>query len=486
MHAEEGLERRIVTVLFADLVGFTTLSERLDAEDVATIQDRYFAAVRDTIGRYGGRLEKFIGDAAMAAFGVPIARDDDAERAVRAGLALVHAVQDLGAQLGIEEDVLHLRVGINTGEAVVAISGTDEGRITGDTVNTAARFQTAAPPDGVLIGETTALAVGDIAELGEQQRLELKGKSKPVGARLVAGFRSEPSREQAMGALRAPTIGRATELDKLSRAIDRAAGGATERWVVVAPPGVGKTRVLREVASSAAARSDLVIWRSRARPGSVSPFDAIAGLLLSAIGSDGAQIAEAADIEQRLVARGMAAARASVVAGVCSSLLFPHGADGNVRQTTDDRDALFAAWLDGLDALAGDSTQVWLVEDVHWAGGDVLAFVDLAGSRSSRAGRLIVATARPSLLESHVEWATDEVDRGRNVLRLATLQPASAHELIAALVGEALPTELVERIVERSDGNCLFIEELLRTWVSVGTLVQDDSGRWRLSVPAEE
>ncbi|HEY5520824.1 MAG TPA: adenylate/guanylate cyclase domain-containing protein [Candidatus Limnocylindrales bacterium] len=111
MHAEEGLERRIVTVLFADLVGFTTLSERLDAEDVATIQDRYFAAVRDTIGRYGGRLEKFIGDAAMAAFGVPIARDDDAERAVRAGLALVHAVQDLGAQLGIEEDVLHLSGG---------------------------------------------------------------------------------------------------------------------------------------------------------------------------------------------------------------------------------------------------------------------------------------------------------------------------------------------------------------------------------------
>ncbi len=242
MRAEDAFERRIVTVLFADLVGFTTLSEQLDAEDVAGIQDRYFAAVRETVGRYGGRLEKFIGDAAMAVFGVPVGRDDDAQRAVRAGLALVHAVQDLGAQLGLDDDALRLRVGINSGEAVVAAAGQDEGRVTGDTVNTAARLQTAAPPGGVLIGEVTALAVADVADLGEQQRLELKGKAERVVAYLVSGLRPEPSREQAMGALRAPTVGRAAELAELTtrvgedtRRISRAlAGGRAARGRQVA------------------------------------------------------------------------------------------------------------------------------------------------------------------------------------------------------------------------------------------------------------
>ncbi|MBA2255489.1 MAG: adenylate/guanylate cyclase domain-containing protein, partial [Chloroflexi bacterium] len=238
MDAQELVERRIVTVLFADLVGFTTLSEQFDAEDVAAIQDSYFAMVRETIGRYGGRLEKFIGDAAMAVFGVPRSRDDDATRAVRAGLALVHGIQQLGASLGLDEDALRLRVGVNTGEAVIAAAGPDEGRVTGDTVNTAARLQTAAPPGGVLVGETTALAVADVADSEPVAPLELKGKAEPTPAHLVTGFRAEPSREQAMGALRAPTLGRETELARLQAAHRRATQALVERWLIVAPPGV--------------------------------------------------------------------------------------------------------------------------------------------------------------------------------------------------------------------------------------------------------
>src|SRR3990170_3573556 len=160
-----AMERRIVTVLFADLVGFTPLSERLDAEDVATIQDAYFAAVRETIRRYGGSLEKFIGDAAMAVFGVPRTREDDAERAVRAGLALAAAVEALGGWVGLDEGRLRLRVGINTGEVAYAATGPDEGRVTGDTVNTAARLQAAAPEGGVLLGEGTAFAVAGVVEV---------------------------------------------------------------------------------------------------------------------------------------------------------------------------------------------------------------------------------------------------------------------------------------------------------------------------------
>ncbi len=169
-------ERRIVSVLFADLVGFTSLGELLDPEDVAAIQDRYFAAVRQAVERYGGRLEKFIGDAAMAAFGVPRTLDDDAERAVRCGLAIVAAVERLDAELDLEPGVIAVRVGVATGEVVHAEAGPDAGRVTGDTVNLAARLQTAAAPAGVLISEATALAVEEVVELGPPLGARAQGK----------------------------------------------------------------------------------------------------------------------------------------------------------------------------------------------------------------------------------------------------------------------------------------------------------------------
>ena len=183
--------------------------------------------------------------------------------------------------------------------------------------------------------------------------------------------------------------------------------------------------------------------------------------------------------------------RAGVVVDACLSVVWPPAVAVTDAKPTEDRDALFAAWLEGLDALAGAATQVWLVEDVHWAGGDVLAFLEFAATQprstqeGRRTGRLIIATARPSLLETSPDWATDDPDKARHTLHLPALEPTDAGALVHALVGNALPAELVERIVERSDGNCLFIEELLRTWVSVGTLV-NDSGSWRLTVPMEE
>ena len=224
---EVAVERRIVTVLFCDLVGFTSLSEALDAEDVATIQDAYFAMVRETVGRYGGRLEKFIGDAAMAVFGLPRARDGDVERAVKAGLAIVGGIQQIGARLGLDDSALRVRVGVNTGEAVTADGGPDSGRVTGDTVNTAARLQTAAEPMTVYVGEATALAVADVADLESAGGLELKGKAEPVPAWIVRGIRAEASRERAMGALRAPTLGREAELAELRAAWHRVAEEAS-------------------------------------------------------------------------------------------------------------------------------------------------------------------------------------------------------------------------------------------------------------------
>src|SRR5438067_602689 len=243
MATERAVERRVVTVLFADLVGFTSLSEELDAEDVTLVQDAYFDVVRETVARHGGQLEKFVGDAAMAVFGAPRGRDADGGRAGRAGLALGAAVQRVGAGLGLEPGALRLRVGVASGETVYGEASSERGPVTGDVVNVAARLQAAGEPETVTIGEATALAVADAIELERLPPLELKGKSEPVPAWRAVGVYAERSRERALGGLRSPTLGRDVEVAHL-----RSLVGSTARVTVVAPPGVGKTRLLDELA----------------------------------------------------------------------------------------------------------------------------------------------------------------------------------------------------------------------------------------------
>lgn len=486
-----SIERRIVTILFADLVGFTSLSERLDAEDVSTVQNGYFSAVRETIARYSGQLEKFIGDAAMAVFGIPRTRDDDAERAVRAALALVGAIEQLGPRLGLEATDLRLRVGVNTGEVVLAQDASGAWRVTGDAVNVAARFQAAAPPGGVVLGETTCLAVADAVDIEPMGTLELKGKAEAVRAWAARGVRPSPSREHAMGELRAPTLGREAELSALTEAADRVAGAGSERWLVVAPPGVGKSRLLEEFARRAAVQDAVEVWRARLRPDVLSPYEPVAQVFASALGPRGwspAGLRPALDevlgaaLQATAVASGP---RAGVVIEEVAALLWPHAGanEGTGGIAAGEREQRFQAWLEALDALAGGRPVVWLVEDVHWSGGDFLAFLDHAGSAAS-SGRLVLATARPSLLERAPAWCAPS--DGRHVLHLPRMSPVAAEALVHALVGAALPAALVRAVAERSDGNPLFIEELLRTWVSVGTLARGPDGAWLLTAPAEE
>jgi class 3 adenylate cyclase/tetratricopeptide (TPR) repeat protein len=464
-------ERRIVTVLFADLVGFTALSERLDPEDVAAIQDGYFAAIREAVDRYRGVLEKFIGDAAMAAFGAPTARDDDAERAARCGLAIVGAVERLDAEIGLEPGAVAVRVGVATGEVVHAATGPDTGRLTGDTVNIAARLQAAAAPGVVLLSEATALAVAHAIMLGPSVTLELKGKSRPVRARPALGSLAVRSREAAMGGLRAPTLGRDAELGSLVRALERTRDRrSTERWLVVAPPGTGKTRLLDELAQRAP--EGVTIRRARFRPDDPRPFGAIAELAPDV--TDDALV-------ERLVSGGLATGRALVVAEAFGALVAPPAAG---PQAAVDRETQFGAWLDGFGTLAGRGGELWIVEDAHWAGHDDLAFLDVAHLRPGSGARLVVVSARPGLLEREAAWCTVDAGNGRYRLDLSGLSGASAETLVRALVGDAVPAALVTRIAEASDGNCLFIEELLRTWVSVGILVPA-GGAWRMT-PADE
>ncbi|MGH2382506.1 MAG: adenylate/guanylate cyclase domain-containing protein [Candidatus Limnocylindria bacterium] len=461
-----AVERRIVSVLFADLVGFTALSEELDAEDVATVQDAYFAANRETTQRYGGVLEKFIGDAAMAVFGAPRARDDDAERAVRAGLALIGALEQLEAGLGMAPRTLQLRVGVNTGEVVHATDGPDAGRVTGDTVNTAARLQTAARPGTVLIGELTALTVSETIEIEPIGTVELKGKREPMRAWEAIGARSQPSREEALGALKAPMIGRDEELRQLQAAVEEVvADRRADRIVIIAPPGVGKSRLLAELAAT----TDAKVLRARVRPQATAPYETVAQLITAA---------DPSNLAQALAAAGVPEARASVVRQEVARLLEPASRSStSTDNLAAEREARFDAWVIALDALSSDAS-VWLIEDVHWAGGDLMAFLDHAGQATARKGRLVVATARPSLLDTAPSWC----DGTR--IDLAPLPPTDAAALVKALLGSALPEALVAAVVERSDGTPLFIEELLRTWASVGTLLHDGAA-WQLAVQPE-
>lgn len=494
-------ERRIVTILFADLVGFTALSETLDPEDVAAVQDRYFAAVRDTVGRYGGVLEKFIGDAAMAAFGIPRARDDDAERAVRAGLAITNAVEQLAGPLGLEPGALAVRVGITTGEVVHATSGADRGRLTGDTVNTAARLQTSAPVGRVLVGETTALAVAEGIELEPTETIVVKGRSEPVRVAVAIGPRPVRSRDAAMGGLRAPTIGREADLDRLAAAAaETRREGTNQTWLIVAPPGVGKSRLLADLAARVRveARGGLALSTARFRAGDGRPFGALGDLAGGIIAGRSPD-----EVAAALRASGMAAGRVEVVRDHALALLAPDPGSGSgaaspparspARIETADRDSLFDAWLEGFAALAaadGGGPMAWLLEDIHWAGSDAMAFIERAHATPGASGRFVAATARPSLLEAVPRWALADGSNGRHRLDLAVLPRATAAELIEALVGEALPSGLVDRVAEASDGNPLFVEELLRSWVSVGLLARSGDGdggaAWRLTADAPD
>jgi class 3 adenylate cyclase/tetratricopeptide (TPR) repeat protein len=472
----------VVSVLFADLVGFTSLSEDLDAEDVAALQDQYFARVRQTIDRYGGRVEKFIGDAAMAVFGVPRARDDDAERAVRAGLALVSTVESLAAQIGLGESSLRLRVGVNTGEVAYGTTDDDEWRVSGDAVNTAARLQTAAEPGTVLIGDGTALAVAESIALDAPVELALKGKNQTVPAWRAVTPLPARSREQAMGALRAPLLGREAEMRVIGAALARTQAGGSEALFVIAPPGVGKSRLTSEIAQRAQSErgQSITVLRVRLGPDSGSPATMVRQLFLAGLGTDVPDTDRARTIVQLLGEKVPGARGAELGAEVARLLAESDAAAEPVLAAGlgDEREVRFRQWTESLEALAAGRPHLWLIEDLHWADGDVLAFIEQVADRPAAGGRFLLATARPTLLEQLRERPDLPVG---TILELAPLAAPNAGELVNALVGEALPRELVEAVIARSDGNPLFIEELLRSWISLGTLVARDDGTWQLT-----
>jgi class 3 adenylate cyclase/tetratricopeptide (TPR) repeat protein len=448
-------ERKVVTALFCDLVGFTEASEGVDPEDVEARMRRYFDRLRDELEAFGATVEKFIGDAVAAVFGAPRAHEDDPERAVRAGLRIIEAISELNeADPGL---ALRVRVGVNTGDMLVYLDPKlerGEVRLTGDAVNTAARIQALAPVDSVAVGFETYRQTERIFVYEELAPVEAKGKSKPVRLFRAVEPRtrlgSEPMRTHD-----SPFVGREVEQRLLRGLVERCARDSTTQLVtLVGEPGVGKSRLVAELAAHVDSLTDAVTWRQgRCLPyGEGITFWALGEVVKAHAGiyeTDSSAVAEQKleaalpDVEERAWLR----ARLLPLLGVDS------GAGAS-------RDESFTAWRRFLEELAANGPAVIVVEDLHWGDPALLDFLAYLAEWAQGVPLLLLCTARPELFDKNPEWAGGM--RNATTVSLGPLSDTETAQLVSALTRSALSEELERTILERAGGNPLYAEELVR------------------------
>jgi class 3 adenylate cyclase/tetratricopeptide (TPR) repeat protein len=469
-------ERRLVTVLFCDLVGFTARSDQADPEDVGALLRPYHTRLRTEIERLGGTLDKFIGDGVMAVFGAPVAHEDDPERAVRCALGMLAASAELQ---------LTVRIGITTGEALVrpGVARQTEG-VVGDVVNTASRLQGVAPAGGVVVGEATFRATSRLFDYQELGPVPVKGKADPVPVWRLLAARSRTGIE-AIRRAGTPFVGRKAELDLLEGLFERTLADRTVRLVtVVGEPGVGKSRFVSELATSVDDRPKLVTWRQ----GRCLPYgDGITFWALGEIVKAQAGILDSdppAEVTGKLRAaldtllpdppeREWLRARLAPLLGIA-------GPDAVKAE----RDELFAAWRRFVEAMASDHPLVLVVEDLHWADPAMLEFLQHLVERSADLPLLIVATARPELLERHPGWGDGTPAATR--IPLGALTDLEVARLVASLVGRAvLPFGVQALLLERAGGNPLYAEEFARLLADQG-LVADGEVATVPDIPVPE
>ena len=445
-----------MTVLFCDLVGFTAASEAADPEDVRARIRPYHARLRQEIERYSGTVEKFIGDAVMAVFGAPVAHEDDAERAVRAGLRILEAIGELNDQDPTLS--LQVRIGIDTGEAVVALGARPEqgeGMVTGDVVNTASRLQGAAPVDGVACSVQTYRQTERVFDYEELEPVQVKGKAEPLALfrplRPRARFGADVIRTHATA-----LVGRELEKPLLIGTFERSAQQRSCQLVtIVGEPGVGKSRLCAELFGYIEDRPGLVRWRQgRCLPyGEGIAFWALGEIVkaeCAILDSDPPEQA-AAKLEQALPIddpdRPWLLAR----------LLPLVGAGGEPAS----QEESFAAWRRFLESLAASRETVLVFEDLHWADPALLSFVEHLADWSQGVPLLLLCTARPELYEQHPAWAAGL--RNATTINLAPLSDEETARLFGALLERAvLPADTQRALLERAGGNPLYAEEFVR------------------------
>jgi class 3 adenylate cyclase len=443
----------VVTVLFADLVGFTARAERLDPEDVRAILTPYFARVRREIESFGGTVEKFIGDAVMAVFGAPVVHGDDPERAVRAALAMCSAVKELNRD--DPELELKIRIAVNTGEALVSLAASvtqGEGVVAGDVVNTASRLQEAAPVNGILVGEETYRATRSVIRYEDAEPVVAKGKQEPVRVWRALAASAGPG-ERAAG--RVPMVGRVSELAALQRIWDNVLAEQRPQLVTLfGPAGIGKTRLTSEFAELAGAGGARVI-KGRSLPyGEVIPYGAFAAQVkqVAKIFDTDEAATACVKLDQALAELLDDEAR-ETSAHIAMLIGIGKGGDVGNRQT------LFFSARRVVEALANERPTVLVFEDIHWADAGMLDLLEVLASRVRDVPLLLLALARPDLLERRPGWGGGLP--GFTALPVEPLGEEQAKELAAqVLVHMHKARHESAEIGLIGEGNPLFIEEL--------------------------
>jgi predicted ATPase/class 3 adenylate cyclase len=432
--------RKTVTVVFADVTGSTELGERLDPETVQQLMERYFTATRDVLERHGGTVEKFIGDAVMAVFGIPVVHEDDALRATRAAVEIVHAVARLSDELQGRWGVsLQVRIGVNTGEVVAGDPSSGQAFATGDAVNVAARLEQAAQPGQILIGETTYRIVRDQVEATPAESLAVKGKSELITASRVLGV--EPDAPLPF-APHVPFVGREAELQLLEEAFERCVEERTSLLVtVVGEPGIGKSRLVREALERIGTAATIVVGRC-------PPY------------GEGITYLPLLDIV-RQIAPGGRPDLASLVEGDEDGERIADYVSGAVGLLDASPPSEETSWAVRriFEVLAGRRPLVVVLDDIHWAEPTFLDLVDHVAHFARAVPLLIVCLARPELLGGRLSWQS--LSKNATTFRLGPLSADESRALLERDLDARVDPQSAARVLEAAEGNPLFLEQLL-------------------------
>jgi class 3 adenylate cyclase/tetratricopeptide (TPR) repeat protein len=459
---ESRRERKVVTVLFCDLVGFTSQAESLDPEDVEAILRPYHARLRAELERYGGTVEKFIGDAVMALFGAPVSHEDDPERGVRAALA----IRDFAS-----EDGLELRIGLTTGEALVSLDASPaegEGMASGDVVNTAARLQSAAPVNGIIVDETTYRATRRAIDYRDAPAVEAKGKTAPVAVWEAVEARARLGPE-VLDHVAGGLVGRERELAALRGALERVREERSPQLVtLVGVPGIGKSRLLYELSRIVDAEPELTTWRQGR---CLAYGDGITFWALGEIVKAQAGILEADD--DATVAEKLRTAATEIVdpadADWVSARLRPlAGLEDESELGADRGGEAAAAWRRFFEELAALRPLILVFEDLQWADDGLLDFVDELVEWVSDVPLLVVCTARPELLARRADWGGGKLNA--STLALEPLSDVETARLMGSLLERSvLPADVQQTLLERAGGNPLYAEQFTQLYLERGS-----------------
>jgi predicted ATPase/class 3 adenylate cyclase len=509
--SEHSEERRVVTVLFADLTSSTALADGMDAEDVRALLAGFFATMARELHRHGGTVEKYIGDAVMAVFGLPIAHEDDPMRAVRAALdmrAALHLFNEERRTVDPSALELHMRIGINTGE-VVAAGGVVEGRdflVTGDPVNVAARLQQAAQPGTILVGPRTYRGTTGAVVYRALSPMEVRGKTRPVrvfeALALVDQGEAPVPRPRGVHGQRTPLVGREVELKLLGSLYSRVVSERRPHLVtIVGVPGIGKTRLAREFISSvreeAEAEEEIVPQVLDGRCPQYGeaitywPLAEMLRVLCDFTALDPSEIARAkllAKVRGALAAAGRTddpealAAYLGYTIGIEKVGLRPALVPGEGQQL---QERLQRAWRIFLESLAANRPLLMLIDDIHWADDILLDLLEYIALRASNVPLLLICPARPELLEKRLDWGGGK--RNYVMIGLEALSAGDSLKLVRELLpGVEVPESLRGSILKKAEGNPFYCEEIIRMLVDRGILIAGDAtGRWRIA-PAWE